>query len=100
MLAFLIHFHRRKGQLLFVDSGTVSSLGVRIFGRPKVQGLLDLDKAGPTTVTGQEVHLPWLQWVRNHQLRCGQHPINIHWVSTCFNQFYQPSMAMVKMIVT
>ena len=46
MLAFQIHFHRRKGQLLFVDSGAVSSLGVRIFGRPKVQGLLDLDKAG------------------------------------------------------
>ena len=45
MLAFLIHYQRRKGQLLFVDSGTVSSLGVRIFGRPKVQGLLDLAQA-------------------------------------------------------
>eukprot|EP00435_Cladocopium_sp_Y103_P073655 s200_g44.t1 len=54
MLAFLIHFHRRVGQLLFVDSGTVSSLGVRIFGRPKIQGLLDLDKEG--TLIFNNVH--------------------------------------------
>lgn len=54
MLAFQIHFHRRKGQLLFVDSGAVSSLGVRIFGRPKVQGLLDLDKEG--TLIFNNVH--------------------------------------------
>ncbi|CAK9073900.1 unnamed protein product [Durusdinium trenchii] len=45
MLAFLIHFQRlrrvRRGRLLFVDSGTVSSLGVRIFGRTSSAGLLD-----------------------------------------------------------
>ena len=54
MLAFLIHYQRRKGQLLFVDSGTVSSLGVRIFGRPKVQGLLDLAQEG--TLIFNNVH--------------------------------------------
>eukprot|EP00438_Fugacium_kawagutii_P013796 Skav214475 [mRNA] locus=scaffold1167:203907:222052:+ [translate_table: standard] len=54
MIAFLIHFHRKKGQLLFVDSGSVSSTGKRIFGRPKLQGLLDLDKEG--TLIFNNVH--------------------------------------------
>eukprot|EP00913_Durusdinium_trenchii_P028779 g26988.t1 len=53
MLAFLIHFQRlrrvRRGRLLFVDSGTVSSLGVRIFGRTSSAGLLDSVPEGAAT---------------------------------------------------
>lgn len=39
----------RRGRLLFVDSGTVSSLGVRIFGRTSSAGLLDSVPEGAAT---------------------------------------------------
>lgn len=59
MLAFLIHFQRKKqrgfkGQLFFVDSSTVSSFGVRVFGREKVKGLLEVANEG--TLIFNNVH--------------------------------------------
>ncbi|CAJ1374740.1 unnamed protein product [Effrenium voratum] len=54
MLAFNIHFARRKGRLLFVDCGGVSSFGARIWGRQGAPGLLDVADEG--TLVFNNVH--------------------------------------------